>query len=1169
MPSWRKVILSGSDAALNTLSVSSSITASVVSASQFTGSLFGTSSWAISASRAVSSSYALTASFALNGGGGGILGNQYETVYFENTNDPAGATYVNTYPLHVEGWGFKVGRNSPTPTIPSGAHVLKDNRELFTNAKVAVQGEPFILLGFGQKNDVSLTATDNFEHPGIDEYDGGLIPGNVYGGSLKLRKTLYGIQDADGNTKLVADGGFVVKPSSPGFLVGQGGYYIFESASMQFNASGALISPVTSASVRLGLATDSSSFTIAVGKNNLTNVLYISRSGDDARIAIGGNYRTPRNTLDISGSLRVFTSITASTVSASGVISSSNLSITGFPNVSASLASLSTGVGTLQQVTDAGNTTTNPISSSFAGVGFFGTASWAINVVNGGGGGSGGADSAFLTQSTAAVTWSFAHNLGTQYPVITVYDTTGLVIIPQEIDGEDTNNLKIYFPTSQSGYATAVGGTSALTYYSQSLTTASVNLNTITFTKGDSSTFNITVNTGSSTITSSFALTASYVNSLRQDVIITGSTYITGGFEALGNKGSKIQLGTYNVGYDLVGVDTLYITGAGLIISGNMPDQNHHNFLKIGNVEIVDVNTAATTNEFLIHNVNTLRITSGADGGNITTNNQLLKIGGGQFYIYRAGSGDSSGIIQSTNNTTKISDTLLDLFGQSGSYFYIPSTNEITTLNGTDYLMGFASDPSFPGTSLTNKIKADKFIWVTGSNQIISGGLIITGSTNSSGGFTGSLFGTASWAQSASNAINSQTASFLPIGTYNITASWAQSASNAVNARTASFINDLNQNLSITGAVVLSGSSLPELRVIGETQFTGSVSSLNGFTGSLFGTASWATNALTASYVLNAISSSFSSTASFTPNAIITASVNLNTITFTKGSGATFNITVDTGSGGGGGGGVTINNNIDNYIITATGTANTLNGEANLQYSSSILINRGRSLFTYSGLGVANTTHYFRATGSDTNAGFLMADKDGEDLFKVAGSIADSDSLITIGDVGNAANATKIEVNDATNYINLQGITRANQVATEATALTAAGEFDIGSRIARDWSSTGPALIAGRIVYLSGSTQWAQAQANASGSSYGMLGVVINTESQREILIEGTIRISGSALSSGIVGQPVYLSAATAGQVSLTAPTGSGQISRVIGYVYRTSGNVMYFRPDNTYTVGI
>lgn len=44
---------------------------------------------------------------------------------------------------------------------------------------------------------------------------------------------------------------------------------------------------------------------------------------------------------------------------------------------------------------------------------------------------------------------------------------------------------------------------------------------------------------------------------------------------------------------------------------------------------------------------------------------------------------------------------------------------------------------------------------------------------------------TASWAQSASNAVSSQTASFLPVGTYNVTASWAESASNAVTAQVA------------------------------------------------------------------------------------------------------------------------------------------------------------------------------------------------------------------------------------------------------------------------------------------------------------------------------------------------------------------------------------------------
>jgi hypothetical protein len=44
MPNWKKVLVSGSDASLNSLYVNTSVTASIFSGS-FSGSLFGTSSW--------------------------------------------------------------------------------------------------------------------------------------------------------------------------------------------------------------------------------------------------------------------------------------------------------------------------------------------------------------------------------------------------------------------------------------------------------------------------------------------------------------------------------------------------------------------------------------------------------------------------------------------------------------------------------------------------------------------------------------------------------------------------------------------------------------------------------------------------------------------------------------------------------------------------------------------------------------------------------------------------------------------------------------------------------------------------------------------------------------------------------------------------------------------
>jgi len=59
MPSWKKVILSGSDATLNSLYVTTNVTASSFTGS-FTGSFLGTSSFA---SQALSSSFASTSSY--------------------------------------------------------------------------------------------------------------------------------------------------------------------------------------------------------------------------------------------------------------------------------------------------------------------------------------------------------------------------------------------------------------------------------------------------------------------------------------------------------------------------------------------------------------------------------------------------------------------------------------------------------------------------------------------------------------------------------------------------------------------------------------------------------------------------------------------------------------------------------------------------------------------------------------------------------------------------------------------------------------------------------------------------------------------------------------------------------------------------------------------------
>jgi hypothetical protein len=60
-----------------------------------------------------------------------------------------------------------------------------------------------------------------------------------------------------------------------------------------------------------------------------------------------------------------------------------------------------------------------------------------------------------LTQTIAATTWSFAHNLGTQFPGFEVFDQNNYVIIPAGIYAVDTNNAEIYFATPSTGVAIA------------------------------------------------------------------------------------------------------------------------------------------------------------------------------------------------------------------------------------------------------------------------------------------------------------------------------------------------------------------------------------------------------------------------------------------------------------------------------------------------------------------------------------------------------------------------------------------------------------------------------------------------------------------------------------------------------------------------------------------
>jgi len=115
--------------------------------------------------------------------------------------------------------------------------------------------------------------------------------------------------------------------------------------------------------------------------------------------------------------------------------------------------------------------------------------------------------------------------------------------------------------------------------------------------------------------------------------------------------------------------------------------------------------------------------------------------------------------------------------------------------------------------------------------------------------------------------------------------------------------------------------------------------------------------------------------------------------------------------------------------------------------------------------------------------------------------------------------------------------------------------------------TAGAALAFGDIVYLAvADSRWELAKADAAATSKGKIGMVVLAANgdgdATTILLYGKIR--AATLPALTVGAPVHISAATAGDVVVAAPTGTTNfVVRIIGY--GNTAEDLFFCPDNTY----
>jgi hypothetical protein len=114
--------------------------------------------------------------------------------------------------------------------------------------------------------------------------------------------------------------------------------------------------------------------------------------------------------------------------------------------------------------------------------------------------------------------------------------------------------------------------------------------------------------------------------------------------------------------------------------------------------------------------------------------------------------------------------------------------------------------------------------------------------------------------------------------------------------------------------------------------------------------------------------------------------------------------------------------------------------------------------------------------------------------------------------------------------------------------------------------TAGTALAFGQVAYYAAAdSKWeltdADAEATAGPVRIAIVAVAGAENATVTLLTSGNIREDD--WNWGTIGAPVYLDTATAGGMTLTAPSGTDDVIRIVGYV--VDANTIWFCPDNFY----
>ena len=247
---------------------------------------------------------------------------------------------------------------------------------------------------------------------------------------------------------------------------------------------------------------------------------------------------------------------------------------------------------------------------------------------------------------------------------------------------------------------------------------------------------------------------------------------------------------------------------------------------------------------------------------------------------------------------------------------------------------------------------------------------------------------------------------------------------------------------------------------------------------------------------------------------------------------------------------------------------------------------------TNTNLGNSNLTSSGERT-FDVNGETLTFKDSTNEVFQInvdEVSFGSTTSNCNISVKNGATNAGEIsffeKANDGNNYVKLTvGTLASNHTvtlpdATGTVALLEADQVFTGKQniVNREIKSSGTtvggadgdivyigtgSVQAGKVYYFDG-TDWTPSDADAVSTATGLLGIALATGATATVgvLVRGFGTLG--ATTGGSNGDVVYVDT-NASRLTSTAPSGSGDVVRVAGYLYDATNNIVFFNPDGSW----